>query len=175
MRVAAALIAACAVATTAAPSDAYVIGGRPWPNAAFTYYPAAKGYAAPAARAAKILNRAGVGVTVRKASSRSAADIVVSYGGRACEGSAEVGYDRVSPNLLYLGRGCSKSLVTLTAVHEFGHVLGLDHENRLCARMNPSFDDTGTPSHCKQHTLSYWLKHPLTSDDLRGLRALYGI
>jgi hypothetical protein len=80
----------------------------------------------------------------------------------------------VRPDLLYLGRGCSKSLVTLTAVHEFGHVLGLDHENRACARMNPSFDDTGTPTHCKERSLAYWLKHPLTSDDLRGLRALYG-
>jgi hypothetical protein len=172
VKAAAVVFAVCAF--TAAPSQAYVIGGRPWPAATFTYYPAARGYAAPAARAAKILNGAGVGVTVRKASSRSAADVVVSYGGRACEGSAEVGYDRVSPNVLYLGRGCSKSLVTLTAVHEFGHVLGLDHEKRVCARMNPSFDDSGTPTHCKQHSLSYWLKHPLTSDDRAGLRALYG-
>ena len=172
MKAAAVVFAVCAF--TAAPSQAYVIGGRPWPNGTFTYYSAACAYAAPAARAAKILSGAGVGVTVRKASSRSTADIVVAYGGRACEGSAEVGYDRVRPDLLYLGRGCSKSLVTLTAVHEFGHVLGLDHENRACARMNPSFDDTGTPTHCKERSLAYWLKHPLTSDDLRGLRALYG-
>jgi hypothetical protein len=172
VKVAAAVIVACAV--WAAPSRAYVIGGRPWPAGTFTYYPAASGYATSITRAARILSRAGVGVKVRKASSRSKAAIVVAYGGRACEGSAEVGYVHVRPDVLYLGRGCSKSLVTLTAVHEFGHVLGLDHENRVCARMNPSFDDTGTPTHCKEHSLSYWLGHPLTSDDKRGLRALYG-
>jgi hypothetical protein len=58
-------------------------------------------------------------------------------------------------------------------VHEFGHVLGLDHENRRCARMNPEFDNTGTPSSCEEHPLSYWLAHPLTRDDVRGLRAIY--
>ena len=172
MKVAAVVIVACAV--FAAPSQAYVIGGRPWPAGTFTYYPAATGYAGPAARAARILSRAGVGVKVRKASSRSKADVLVSFGGRACEGSAEVGYVRARPDILYLGSGCSKALVTLTAVHEFGHVLGLDHENHVCARINASFDDSGTPTHCKEHSLSYWLKHPLTSDDKQGLRALYG-
>jgi hypothetical protein len=72
-----------------------------------------------------------------------------------------------------LGAGCSSGLITLTAVHELGHVLGLDHEGRACARMNSSFDWTGTPGHCTSHTLSYWLAHPLTSDDIRGARALY--
>jgi Matrixin len=170
----AAAIAAVLSAVMAAPSQAYVIGGTPWPGGRFTYYPAAGGYAGATSRAARILDRAGLGVHVRKASSRSKADVTVAYGGRSCEGSAEVGYVRTRPDLLYLGRGCSKSLVTLTAVHEFGHVLGLDHENQVCARMNPSFDDSGTPTHCKDHSLAYWLKHPLTSDDRAGLRALYG-
>jgi hypothetical protein len=158
----------------ASPSQAYVIGGRAWPSATVTYYAQARGYAGPVKRAASILNRAGVGVRLRQAASRSAADVVVAYGGRACEGDAAVGYQRLSADLLYLGRGCSQGLVTLTAVHEFGHVLGLDHENRVCARMNASFDDSGTPTRCKQHTLGYWLAHPLTADDLRGLRAIYG-
>src|SRR2546423_7406659 len=170
----AAATAIAVLTLSAAPSQAYVIGGRAWPKGTVTYYPQARGYAASVARAARMLSRAGVGVTLRKASSRSAADVAVAYGGMACEGSALVGYERVSSDVVYLGRGCSKSLVTLTAVHEFGHVLGLEHENHACARMNPSFDDTGTPTHCKERPLSYWLKHPLTSDDLRGLRALYG-
>jgi predicted Zn-dependent protease len=99
--------------------------------------------------------------------------VVVAYGGAPCEGEAAVGFQRLDLDLLYLGRGCNRGLVTLTAVHEFGHVLGLDHENRRCARMNPSFDDSGTPTHCKSRTLAYWLAHPLTADDLRGLRAIY--
>jgi hypothetical protein len=39
--------------------------------------------------------------------------------------------------------------------------------------MNPTFDQSGTPTRCAHHALSYWLKHPLTSDDLRGLRSIY--
>jgi hypothetical protein len=59
-------------------------------------------------------------------------------------------------------------------VHEFEHVPGLDHEMHHCARMNPSFDHSGTPDQCREHSLKYWLAHPLTADDLRGLRAIYG-
>ena len=73
-----------------------------------------------------------------------------------------------------LGAGCSTVFITLTAVHEFGHVLGLDHESTKCARMNWTFSKTGTPIRCRQgHSLSYWLKHPLEPDDIRGGRALY--
>ena len=114
-----------------------------------------------------------MGVHIERAS-RADADVIVEYGGRACEGEAAVGFQRLSLDLLYLGRGCNKQLVTLTAVHEFGHVLGLDHETHRCARLNPSFDDSGTPTYYRHHALGWWLKHPLTGDDLRGLRALYG-
>jgi hypothetical protein len=104
-------------------------------------------------RAARTLNRAGVGVHLRRARSRAAADVVVAFGGKPCEGEA-IGFYRRGVDLLNLGARCSRALVTLTAVHEFSHVLGLDHESRRCARMNASFDDSGTP-------------------DLRGLRAIY--
>jgi len=170
---AAALTCGAVSLTAAAPSEGYTIGGRGWPDATFTYYTSARGYSGAVNRAARILNRAGVGVHVLRASSRADADVVVAYRGRACEGEAAVGYQRLPLDLLYLGRGCSHALVTLTAVHEFGHVLGLDHETALCARMNPSFDNSGTPSRCKRHSLTYWLAHPLTTDDRRGLRAIY--
>jgi hypothetical protein len=166
-----AVIVACLACAPAA--DAYSIGGRAWPEGTVTYYTQASGYSGAVNRAARILNNAGVGVRLRRASSKALADVVVAYGGAPCEGEAAVGFQRLGLDVLYLGRGCNRGLVTLTAVHEFGHVLGLDHENRRCARMNPSFDDSGTPTHCRRHTLAYWLAHPLTADDLRGLRAIY--
>jgi Matrixin len=166
------VLLACLAAAPAA--DAYTIGGRAWPGASFTYYTQARAYSGAVNRAARILNHAGVGVHVRRASSRATADVIVAYGGNPCEGEATVGFVRYERDVLDLGRGCNPGLVTLTAVHEFGHVLGLDHENTACARMNPSFDDSGTPTNCRHHALSWWLAHPLTGDDLRGLRAIYG-
>jgi hypothetical protein len=157
----------------AAPSEGYSIGGRAWPDATFTYYTSAGDYSGAVNRAARILNSAGTGVHVERASSRADADVVVAYGGRACEGDAIVGYRRMQFDTLYLGQGCSDALMTLAAVHEFGHVLGLDHETHRCARMNPTYDHSGTPSDCPEHSLAYWLAHPLTADDRRGLRAIY--
>jgi hypothetical protein len=167
------LAAAICLAAAPASSQAYVIGGKPWPGGHVTYYTQARAYSAAVNRAAKILDGAGVRVHLTRVSSRAGADVVVRYGGSPCDGEATIGFTRVRANLLDLGRGCSRGLVTLTAVHEFGHVLGLDHETRRCARMNPTFDASGTPGRCREHTLKYWLAHPLTADDLRGLRALY--
>jgi hypothetical protein len=72
-----------------------------------------------------------------------------------------------------VNRDCGTGVATLTAVHEFGHILGLGHENDVCARMNPTFGSGGTPGRCSRRSLSYWLDHPLTKDDVRGARALY--
>jgi hypothetical protein len=157
----------------AAPGGAYSVGGPSWPGGKLTYYTAARGYSGAVDRAARILNNSGAGVHLSKAP-RSSANVIVTYGGHACEGDALVGFSRYRPDVLYLGRGCVLGLVTLTSVHEFGHVLGLDHENRRCARMNASFDPSGTPTHCSHHGLSYWLAHPLGTDDIRGLQAIYG-
>ena len=56
---------------------------------------------------------------------------------------------------------------------ELGHILGLGHEKRKCAIMNPAFDNSGTPNHCNAHPLSFWLAHPLRGDDIRGAKSLY--
>jgi hypothetical protein len=174
LRVVLVLVAASALwLAPAAPSGAYSIGGPSWAGGRVTYYTAARGYSGAVDRAARILNGSGAGVHLSKAP-RLSADVIVAYRGRACEGDALVGFSRSRPDFLYLGRGCRLGLVTLTSVHEFGHVLGLDHENSRCARMNPSFDLSGTPNRCSGHQLGYWLAHPLGADDIRGLRAIYG-
>ena len=160
----------CAVA---APADAYVVGGHRWPGGTITYYVAAKGYSASVGRAARIWSRANVGASFVR-TSRAQADVVVTYGGRRCEGASPMGFGGWRElTTMYLGAGCSKSLIVLTAVHEFGHVLGLDHEYAKCARMNPSFSTIGTPTYCAPHSVAYWLRHPLMADDLRGARAIY--
>lgn len=162
-----------ALAATAPVAGAYERAGRPWPGGTITYHTSARGYSASVDQAAAIWNGAGVGVRFVR-TSRSRAQVLVSYGGRACEGATYAGYlgaRRQSP--VDLGRGCDRSLIVLTAVHELGHVMGLGHEGRRCARMNPGFDRSGTPSRCRQQPLDHWLAYPLGADDLRGARAIY--
>jgi hypothetical protein len=154
-----------------APASAYDARGRPWPTEVITYTSVTPAYDASIDRAAYMLNRVGVGVRLRRVS--SSADVVFVYRGRGCEGAAFLGYQRRRANVVWLGSGCSTDLITLTAVHELAHVLGLGHENRVCARMNAGVDRTGTPHRCRRRPLSYWLAHPLMADDVRGLRALY--
>jgi hypothetical protein len=63
--------------------------------------------------------------------------------------------------------------LTLIAAHELGHVLGLDHEHRSCALMNPVLLD-GTPNRCERVApWTYWCRvfEPL---DLRRAARLYG-
>jgi hypothetical protein len=149
-----------------------VAAGPSWPGGTVTYKSDTPAYTSSIDRAARLLNSAGVGVRLKRTSSNP--DVVFTYNGSACTGAAYVGYRRRSSNTVLLGRGCSTGLITLTAVHELSHVLGLGHETRWCSRMNTSFDGSGTPNKCSHHSLSYWLAHPLRADDRRGLRALYG-
>lgn len=167
------LISAVAVCFAPASASAYVVGGYGWPSSTITYYVAAKGYSAAVGRAARNWNRANVGVTFRRAS-QSQADVIVRYGGSRCEGESPMGFGGYRTiTTVYLGAGCSQGLIALTATHEFGHVLGLDHENSKCARMNWTFKPSGTPIRCADHGLAYWTAHPLVADDIKGAKAIY--
>jgi len=155
----------------AAQAFGYYIEGRGWPGGTITYYSSV--YPRAVDRAAAVWNRAGVGVTFQKAS-RSGARVLVGSGPHGCGGKALVGYPASGgSSWVKLNSGCNKDLMVLTTAHEFGHVVGLGHENNRCARMNPTLEPDGTPNHCTQHTLRYWLSHVLQKDDLQGARAIY--
>jgi hypothetical protein len=150
------LIAAASALAAALPASAsaYAVGGRPWPATTITYYVAAKAYSGPVNRAARIWNRSDVGVEFESAP-RSKADVVVAYGGPRCAGRSPVGFGGwYESTVTRLGAGCGKGFITLTAVHEFGHILGLDHEGAKCARMNWTFTTTGRPFAAARGTAS---------------------
>src|SRR5438067_697282 len=169
-----ALLASAALALAffamVAPAFGSFIEGRAWPGGTITYYSSV--YPRAVDRAAAVWNRAGVGVTFQKAP-RSGARVLVSSGPHGCGGQALVGYPYGRSSWVKLNSGCNKDLMVLTTAHEFGHVLGLGHENNRCARMNPTLEPDGTPNHCANHPLKYWLSHVLQKDDLAGARAIY--
>jgi hypothetical protein len=63
--------------------------------------------------------------------------------------------------------------MALVVAHELGHVLGLDHEDRVCATMNKYIDD-GHPENCPAPPDGEWVCRLLRADDVRGAVKLYG-
>ena len=170
-----ALLAAAGVLLVPLPAEAgaYEIAGRAWPEGDIRYHVEDGALKKPVKRAAKLWNARDLGVRF-VSSSRDNAKVFIRIGQENCGGAARVGYPgRRGFSLVEINRDCGSGIATLTAVHEWGHVLGLGHERDTCARMNPTFGSGGTPGRCSRRSLSYWLEHPLTKDDVRGARALY--
>ena len=85
-------------------------------------------------------------------------------------GEALVGYTGRFQSFMHLQPNCPEGTLTMTAAHEFGHVLGLKHENKRCSLMNSVF-----VSRCRPQPLEWeWYCSPPRDDDRRGLLRRYG-
>jgi hypothetical protein len=76
---------------------------------------------------------------------------------------------------VFLAPDCpSEGLRALTVAHELGHVLGLGHERRRCALMNP-VHGRGGGTRCTQSPAAVRRRYRrlLERDDMRGARRLY--
>ena len=69
--------------------------------------------------------------------------------------------------------GQDRYTMALVVAHEFGHVLGLDHEDRVCATMNTYLVDNH-PEYCPAAPAGSWICRLLRTDDIRGAVRLYG-
>src|SRR6202011_5350018 len=95
---------------------------------------------------------------------------------RSLSGEATVGYGSRATvwisRLDVTSRKCNAYASAQALAHELGHVLGLGHESRGCATMNPSGSFRG-PTLCSG-PLWTWDCGLLHRDDIQGAVKLYG-
>ena len=158
-----------------------------WRGGRIPYYNAARGNAWAVKRAVRAWNRSGARVRF-VAVRRSRARVVIRYfSARGCvpAGRTPVSWNprtgRALRAAVLLSRpdprqaACSRWSIAITAAHELGHVLGLNHETRGCALMNPSSTNI-SPSLCDPRPLPdwRWRCRLLEPDDVRGAVRAYG-
>ena len=144
----------------------------------------------PVKKAISVWNHSGIDIKWKFKPGGGADVKVVRFGNAPCGfGLATTNYNqngRAYEALVQLGTNSNpkKCVFTnvLTAAHEFGHVLGLDHENGTCAVMNSSSTSVigpGTdpnpawPTECNPQT-DHWYCRVLSGDDLKGAKSIYG-
>jgi hypothetical protein len=176
------LLALAFLIVLAPGADAYHVSGRHWPGGHITVRNTSP-YPYAVAEAMRLWNASGI--RVRFVASRSRyADLVIRSPGRkatsafgGCAGIASLGYLGGRQAGMGLAAGCGDDVLTAkTVAHELGHVLGLGHEDRRCALMNPVLAN-GAPRRCFAPDAlqgGVWRCRTLETDDLAGARRLYG-
>lgn len=174
-----ALLALLAASLTLSPgASAYRAEGRAWPSGVVPYYNAAADQAWSVAQAVNVWNTSGARIRFVAVPLERAKLVIRSTGRTTCaKAHATVGH--VARATVWIWRSgaaasdCDPYWTTSALTHELGHVLGLGHEERGCAAMNPSGSRLG-PSSCTRAEPWQWRCRLLEHDDVAGAVALYG-
>jgi hypothetical protein len=160
-------------------AGAYTFEGKPWRGGTIRYYNEATDQAWAVARSVYVWNHSGARVQFVPTTRESAQLVIKHFPDRRCVSHAQatVGFTTQAViQLTYVDERSTvcNSFVSVQAVaHELGHVLGLGHETRGCALMNPSGTWQG-PHLCPQAHPWTWNCGLLQPDDVNGAIALYG-
>jgi hypothetical protein len=173
------VVPALGLGLLAGSADGYVTAGPPWPGGVIRYFNAAPDQQWAVQRAVDAWNSSGARVRF-VAARRARAELLIEHFPKVpctTNAQASVGYqERARIYVFQLDQSspyCNSLMAVQTVAHELGHVLGLGHETRGCARMNPDGGLQG-PSLCPQAKRWQWRCRLLTPDDVAGAVALYG-
>lgn len=155
-------------------AGAYRLEGGRWPTTTIRYYNEVPAYTWAVDTAAFAWNSSGARVQFLK-SSRQSADVLVGIRWFKIAGEARLHRlnGRIVRAEVGIQSGHDRYVMALVTAHEFGHVLGLDHENSVCATMN-SIVVVKHPEHCPAPPAGMWVCRLLRADDVRGAVSLYG-
>jgi hypothetical protein len=168
------VVSAVVAVLLAAPADAYRFEGGRWPTNVITYYTETSAYAWSVDTAAYAWNTSGANVRFVKTSHAKAK---VLLGIRWYKHAGDAHVQRLGMRFvgaqIGIQTGHDRFEMALIVAHEFGHVLGLDHETGVCATMNPTVGNDHTTL-CPAPPAGMWTCRLLQTDDVRGAVALYG-
>ncbi len=156
-------------------ASGYHSSGYRWPVQTITYASDVSAYVWSADAAAYAWNTSGARVQfVRTAPAGAQVRIGVRWYKRfGGEAHVEHAGPRITSAFVGIQSGLDRYQVALVLAHELGHVLGLGHEDGVCATMN-SVLIVDHESHCAPPPRGMWVCRLLRTDDVRGAVSLYG-
>jgi hypothetical protein len=170
-----ATLAAILLALVLVPSaGAYRLAGSRWTTTTITYYNEVPAYTWAVDSAAYAWNTSGAHVQFLKSSRKNAKVLLgIQWFTPAGEAIVDRRNGRISGAKVGIRSGLDRYTMALVIAHELGHVLGLGHENSVCATMN-AYIDVNHPEHCPTPPFGMWVCRLLRADDVRGAVSLYG-